>query len=156
MYLFETVEKQEQLYKELQEWLETPYRHWSGVKGLGCDCVHFLVRVLECFGYGPIKVPHYAPDWHFHNDAQLLLDGLRQNVDSDEWEVVPEDPGTHNFRNGDIILFKWGKTLSHGAWWFNGYLYHAVAGARIIRSNAKEKMWMKRMRIAFRVKQPCH
>lgn len=152
MYFFDTTEKQSMLKEELESWRETPYRHWCGVKGLGCDCIHMIVRVLENFGFGPIKVPWYPPDWHLHNDAELLLEGIRKEVPHEEYAIdIRNGAGLQAIANGDLLLFKYGQTLSHSAWWFDGYLYHAVYGAEVLKTSWKDKMWRKRARIGFKV-----
>ncbi len=54
---------------------------------------------------GDIKVPHYAPDFFLHKDAETYMEGLL--VHTREIEAPPQP--------GDIALFKFGRVFSHGA-----------------------------------------
>lgn len=145
MYLFDDQENQKRLKEELEGWVGTPFRHWCGVKGEGCDCIHLVQRVLRQFGKGPLTVQHYTPDWHLHNTMELLFEGIAKTVDIER--VSLED-----LRTGDIVLFKYGKTMSHCAWFVDGYLYHALYGSRVVKTTWRDKMWNKRARLAMRVK----
>lgn len=47
-----------------REWIGTPYRHQSAVKGAGADCLGLLRGVwLELYGAEPEPVPAYTADW---------------------------------------------------------------------------------------------
>jgi hypothetical protein len=82
-YYFEEIEKQKQLKKILDEWLNTPFRHHCGVKGLGCDCIHFVACVLDELGILILTkktIPDYPKDWHLHNTRELLEEGIIKNL----------------------------------------------------------------------------
>lgn len=147
-YFFDAPDRRAALKAELESWLAgkgTPYRHWSGVKGRGADCVHFAVRVYETLGAtpGPIKIPRYDADWHLHNDAELLLDAVRACGWFDE-------TGIDRPADGDLILFKFGRTESHCAIFFDGNLYQAVSGIGVQRISWHDPLWFKRRRHGFR------
>lgn len=88
----------------------TPYHHAGRVLGSGVDCVTFLAlsfmnaRVVE-----PITIPYYPPDWHMHRDAERYMDGLLGRCT----EVA--GPPDRDPLPGDILLFRMGRTFSHGA-----------------------------------------
>lgn len=105
-YLFDSKESIARLREELESWENTPFRHLCGVKGMGCDCIHFVVRIIETFGLGPFKVPEYPKDWHLHRSEELLKRGLTSQVP--HIEINPFDP-----KDGDILLFKFGRVCSH-------------------------------------------
>lgn len=47
-----------------REWIGTPYRHQSAVKGAGTDCLGLLRGVWrEIYGAEPEVVPAYTADW---------------------------------------------------------------------------------------------
>jgi NlpC/P60 family putative phage cell wall peptidase len=141
---FFRAEDRERLWAELESWLGTPFRHWCGVKGQGVDCIHFVVRVLEATaGVGPLRIPEYSRDWHRHQDASLLLDGIRRQLPAAEVCGDPED--------GDVLLFKFGRTASHSSIFCGGRLWHSVTGAGVVAVSWPDRMWRRRFRAMFRV-----
>ena len=130
----------------LNEWYGTPYRHWSGVKQGGVDCIHFIVKVLEEVGYvdpGIIKIPWYDRDWHLHNTNELLFDGVLSNL------TVLEIP-VEKISDGDLFLFQFGKTMSHAGFFFDRKIWHAVAGKGVRRNPWYDRMWYKRIKKILR------
>ena len=109
---------------EARGWVGTPFHHAGRVKGAGVDCLMLLAEVYERAGIVPhVEPPFYVPDWHLHRDAERYLDGLRAYAT----EIGgPPSPG-------DIALFRFGRTFSHGAivtdW---PRLVHAYWAARIV------------------------
>jgi cell wall-associated NlpC family hydrolase len=92
--------------REATEWIGTPFHHAARVKGAGTDCLMLLAECHERAGViGHIDVPHYSQDWHCHRDAERYMDGLLGYAR--EIEGPPEP--------GDIALFRFGRTFSHGA-----------------------------------------
>lgn len=91
--------------KEVQEWIGTPFHHAARVKGAGIDCLMLLAEVYERAGVTDrIEPPFYVPDWHLHRDAERYMQGLLHYARPVD---VPEP--------GDIALFRFGRTFSHGA-----------------------------------------
>lgn len=111
------------LFVEMESWLGTPYKHLTGVKGRGCDCIHFLARCLEAVGAGQgrvFMVPWYAKDWHLHEkSAPLLVNGVTKQVPCVE-------VGRNEVRNGDIVLSQFGHQVSHCGIYYNEYVYQAL------------------------------
>jgi NlpC/P60 family putative phage cell wall peptidase len=142
---FETEERQQELKKVLDSWVGTPYRHLSGVKGMGCDCIHFVVRVLEEIGFVPFEIPWYPRDWHMHRSDERLMDGIRKQLPHEEIGNL-DDP-----RNGDIALFRFGRAISHAAIYFDDHIYHAVDGIGVVRTHWMEKAWHRRKNLLIRV-----
>ncbi|MGD9613846.1 MAG: hydrolase [Alphaproteobacteria bacterium] len=92
--------------REAESWLNTPFHHAARVKGAGTDCLMLLAEVYErCGVIGHIDPPFYVADWALHRDAEKYMEGLLQYTR--EIEGPPEP--------GDIALFKFGRTFSHGA-----------------------------------------
>jgi cell wall-associated NlpC family hydrolase len=147
---------------ELSSWLGTPYRHKSAVKQGGADCIGFLVGVLKNQRVlAPnFKIPIYPPDWHLHKDREILLN---------EFLKRPElfiEVSLDELRSGDIVLFKFGKTLAHCAIYFETYaplrintadgggaptgeIYHSVSNIGVIKTPYSQ--WRPRARRAFRI-----
>jgi cell wall-associated NlpC family hydrolase len=91
---------------ETQTWLGTPFHHQGRVKGAGVDCAMLLAEVFErCGLVGRVDPGYYPPDWHMHRDAERYLDRL---LDHARELVGPPRPG-------DVAVFRFGRTFSHGA-----------------------------------------
>jgi NlpC/P60 family putative phage cell wall peptidase len=90
---------------EAQSWIGTPFHHAARVKGAGVDCLMLLAEVYERAGVAPhVMPPFYVPDWHLHRDAERYAEGLLAYA-RPVAEPLP----------GDIALFRFGRTFSHGA-----------------------------------------
>jgi len=91
---------------EAQSWIGTPFHHAARVKGQGVDCLMLLAEVYERSGAaGHIEPPFYVPDWHLHRDAERYMEGLLQYASPIDGPPLP----------GDVALFRFGRTFSHGA-----------------------------------------
>lgn len=141
---FRTKARLKALEKILGEWEGTPFAHWTGVKQRGCDCIHFIVRVLEECGIAIGPIPWYPKDWHIHNDAELLLNGMLA-----EPRFMKAD--VDNPINGDIILYKFGKVSSHSGFYLDDYVYQAITGIGVERRHWIDRAWYKRRSHAFRL-----
>lgn len=145
-YFFEDIEKQNQLKSILKEWEGTPYRHWAGVKQGGCDCIHFVARVLEEFGFGPFQIPKYPKDWHCHNYEELLLNGIRIQLEN-EIELV----NINNPMNGDILLYRFKKVISHAGIYYTNYVYQSLDDIGVQKRIWKDTKWRKRLACGYRI-----
>lgn len=91
--------------REAESWIGTPFHHGARVKGAGVDCLMLLAEVYERAGVSArIEPPFYVPDWHLHRDAERYMEGLLHYA-------RPVDTPAP----GDIALFRFGRTFSHGA-----------------------------------------
>jgi NlpC/P60 family putative phage cell wall peptidase len=114
---------------EAVSWIGTPFHHAARIKGAGVDCLMLLAEVYERAGIVPrVEPPFYVPDWHLHRDAERYLEGLRsyaREIDGSPEQTAPLP--------GDIALFRFGRTFSHGAivieW---PRLVHAYWAVRIV------------------------
>ena len=92
--------------EEARGWIGTPFHHAARVKGAGVDCLMLLAEVYQRAGVAArIDPPFYVPDWHLHRDAERYLEGLLLYARPIDGPPFP----------GDIALFRFGRTLSHGA-----------------------------------------
>jgi NlpC/P60 family putative phage cell wall peptidase len=92
---------------EARSWIGTPFHHAGRVKGRagGVDCLMLLAEVYQRAGIcARVAPPFYVPDWHLHRDAERYVEGLLGHAR----EIAAPLPG-------DIALFRFGRTFSHGA-----------------------------------------
>lgn len=144
--LFESKEKQNELKRILDSWTGTPFRHHCGVKGRGCDCIHFVARVFEEMGIVTLnKVPNYPKDWHLHNTRELLAESIENYCNVEKVNL-------NSLKNGDIILSHYGKAASHAAIYFDEYVYQSITNIGVCKINFKDRKFKKRMKIAYRIK----
>lgn len=149
MHYFNTTAKQEKLKCILDSWLSppTPFRHHCGVKGLGCDCIHFAARVYEEAGYLTWKkgmIPDYPKDWHIHNTRELLADTIVKYNCVKRINLL-------KLLNGDIILSHHGKAASHVGIYFDEYVYQALNKIGVCKIAFADESFRKRMRFAYRL-----
>jgi cell wall-associated NlpC family hydrolase len=117
------------------------------VKGLGADCIHFVARVFEEMGvlrWRKNLIPLYPRDWHLHDTRELLKESLERELPG-EW--VDKDAPR---KNGDIILFHYGRASAHAAIYFGGYFYQSHDGAGVRKLSADDNS-KKRIRFVYRV-----
>jgi cell wall-associated NlpC family hydrolase len=90
------------------DWIATPYVNCGYVKGLrgAVDCAMLLVGVFANAGLIPkdFDPRPYNPDWHLHQSEERYLAGL------ENFAHIVGAP-----KAGDIALYRFGKTASHGA-----------------------------------------
>lgn len=90
---------------EARTWLRTPWHHEARVKGHGVDCANFLIGVYAACGLVAEFTPEqYPPDWMLHRSEEKFERYLLQYTNPVA-EALP----------GDIAMFKFGRTKSHGA-----------------------------------------
>lgn len=93
---------------EAMTWLDTPWHHMAGLKGVGVDCAHFVAAVYEAAGV--IADPHiapYGPQWFLNSGQELFLPYVER---AGAREIAPETAG-----RGDLVLYRVGRAWAHGA-----------------------------------------
>lgn len=150
-WFFEDEDKIKILQSELDSWIRTPYRHMCGVKGLGCDCIHFVVRVFEnpelgVVSYGRVRVPKYNRDWHLHHTDELLYNALRSHPKLEEIYLG-------GYMEGDILLHKFGRAMSHSAIYSRGKIFHSMDKIGVTTADIDDPRFAssKRRKARFRV-----
>jgi len=147
-YYFEDVEKQTQLKLILDEWMDTPFRHKAGVKGVGCDCIHFVARVFEEMGlvtWHKKLIPDYPFDWHLHNTRELLAEGIEQVLNVEKFsKELPKS-------NGDILLYHSGKAASHASIFFDNYVYQSLTDIGVCKIHISDRVLRKQLQFLYRI-----
>jgi len=145
---FDNVKRLEVLEEELESWVDTPFRHRTAVKGLGCDCIHFIVGVLKHFDLVQTDkkgfMPEYGSDWNLHKTRELLLDGIKREVKCIEVPIG-------NIVDGDLVLFKFGKASAHVAFKLKEHFYHSVTEVGVIKTQFKDRIWNERITHVLRI-----
>lgn len=90
---------------EAMTWLGTPWHHAARVKGVGVDCVNFLIAVYSTAGLiEPFTLAPYPRDWNLHREKPLFVEGLLKYADP----ITDPLPG-------DVAMFNFGRHAAHGA-----------------------------------------
>lgn len=148
-YFFENKDRQEKLKTVLGEWIGTPFRHQCGVKGMGCDCVHFVIKVFEEFGLidlNRVVIPDYPRDWHMHNTQEALKEAIELNL-----PVKMVGLNSSVLQNGDIILSHYGKASSHVGIYFDKHVVQAINKIGVKRIHFNDQKFRKQMKFAYRI-----
>jgi cell wall-associated NlpC family hydrolase len=96
---------------EALSWQGTPYRHRQASKGVGADCGMFPIAVFRSQGFlNDYDVGEYSRQWYMHQAREMYLEhaaalGAKPLAIADLAETQP----------ADFIVFKIGRTYSHGA-----------------------------------------
>lgn len=101
-------EERARVVRVAREWLDakTPYHHASAIKGVGVDCGQFIAAVFtEAELIERPVISAYPRDWMLHRNEEKFLAILEEYTRRVDRVARP----------GDILLFRYGRTLSHGA-----------------------------------------
>lgn len=101
-------EQRAAIVKETQEWIGTPYRGWTCLKGIGADCGQLLYGVFRNCGLVPvIALPKdYSLQASQHQASTEYVDLV-----STYFREIPEA----EVKPGDIVVYKLGLAYSHAA-----------------------------------------
>lgn len=86
---------------EAREWMDTPYHHQAGIKGVGCDCVGLVTGVgVNC---GIIDFDRNSEAWNKYKAYSMMPDPIlmRQGL-TDFLTQIKRDEALP----GDIIWFR--------------------------------------------------
>lgn len=97
----------EDVVREAFEWLSTPFHDVAGVKGVGTDCAHLLIRVFSAVGMIQDFSPRYAPQWFQHRDEPRFLQAL---VEQGAHQIDISDA-----LPGDVLMYRFGRHAAHGS-----------------------------------------
>jgi cell wall-associated NlpC family hydrolase len=120
------LEKRTEIIEVAKSWIGTPFHDKSAIKGVGVDCAMFLCEVFKETGfveksYKPID---YSSQWARNHNEELFLETVLELG-----AVEIHTPA----QMGDIILFKHGRTFSHGAIIVNDtFIIHAYQVDKVV------------------------
>lgn len=101
----DNIPQRKRIVKEALSWSRTPYHHEAEVKGGGVDCAMFLVKVYSDLGLIPYFDPRpYSPQWHLHHSEEIYLRFVEKHAKKVDMPLP-----------GDVVLYKFGRCISHGA-----------------------------------------
>lgn len=126
-----TPEQRAAVVAEAHTWIGTPYHHHARLKGIGVDCAQILIAIYPGLGLAKAVEPGaYPTDWHLHHSEEMYV----------RWILEAGGVRTSSPQPGDIALFKFGRTFSHGAIHVDGdLLIHSYLGRGVILSRATEE-----------------
>jgi cell wall-associated NlpC family hydrolase len=89
-----------EIVKEALSWSNTPWHHHQGVKGVGTDCVQFVLGVGKSVGFVPVdyKIENYEP----------LARGSFLVRQLEQWLVRVE-----KYKKGSVLLMNCGGLDTH-------------------------------------------
>ena len=104
---------------EAMTWLGTPYHHHARIKGTGVDCAQLLIAVYaECELVPAVDPGKYPVEWHLHQNEEKFAEWLERVGAREVQTPAP----------GDIALFRYGRTYSHGGIVVGEQILHAYMG----------------------------
>ena len=117
---------------EAMTWIGTSYHHHGRIRGVGVDCAQLLCAVFEKIGLvPPIDPGNYPVDWHLHRSEEVFSEWMAKLAKP----CVQRPPAL-----GDTILFRFGRTFSHGSIYVgDSTVIHAYIGRGVILSRLDEE-----------------
>jgi cell wall-associated NlpC family hydrolase len=125
-----------------ESWERTPWAHRCGVKGVGADCVFFVLRVLEETGYLPAglekKIPPYGKKWFLAPGPPILMDAIPK--------FAPQSTfiDKRMVKDGDLIVYQMGRHMAHLAIVFGPNIFHSVFEYGVKRNSRLDPYWKRR------------
>jgi len=92
----------------LEDWIGTPYRHLTMVKGRGADCTLYLAAaMLEMKILTKVEHDYYPKEWFRHTTKELVMEGFFEHIENNM------TPGLNmiwlgkdaDLMRGDIVAF---------------------------------------------------
>ncbi len=106
MFMDIKITDKEQIENEIDSWLGGRWIHGQAVKGVGADCVQFVIAVAKNLGWlkGDYKSISYYRDYAIRNDKSFILEEIKKEA--------KEVTGTP-YQTGDIVVINNGKCAGH-------------------------------------------
>ena len=132
------------IVSEALSWLGTPYAHRQRVKGVGVDCAQLPLAVYSAAGLiGEADVGAYASQWHLHRGEELYAAHVER--------LGGREIAAAEAQGGDLALWRYGRTFSHGAILVGpgARVAHAVQGLGVVLGDldADEDLRTRPMRL---------
>lgn len=133
-------------------YLNTPHVNGAKVKNYGIDCGMLIIAALEDAGEmdkDSLYIKPYSNEWHLHHAEEWFLGYVKKIA----YQIPLAD-----IQAGDIILFQFGRCVSHGAIYVgDNTVVHAVVGQGVILTELNDTMFINnvgksRLRGVYRYK----
>ena len=130
----EEEQKRLKIIKTAREWLGTPWQHHVKLKGVGVDCVHFLIAVAdEC------EIKYQKPENYYHlNDGDSMIKELLKNLKPTEKNKL-----------GNIACFRFSGIPHHVGILTEIGLIHASFVHKKVVEHILDEFWQKRLVAIF-------
>ena len=143
---YNTPARQVELTEAAQRWLGTPFHPHACLRGVGVDCAHLVLSILQ--ETGAIKdwaLPDYTMDGGDHRDTSLVTEWLEGNP---RFQSLPEgEPALP----GDLVCFRLGRVPHHvGLVIAPNRFIHAMRNYGVIQSQLDDPTFAKRLTATFR------
>lgn len=138
-------------YKEILEWLGTPYRHLGNFKGRGADCTLFIGSVALNVGiFKKIDFDYYSRDWHIHGgEANIVVDSYLANEKNMAEGLSMETIGgvANPYMRGDIFMMSVmpSKVIHHAGICIDKKTMIHCIGPRGVQECRFEGWWQRRV-----------
>ena len=132
------------IVQEAISWVGTSYHSGAKIKGVGVDCGQILIEVYGNVGaIDKFNVDAYPMDWALHRSEEKYLKFIEAHCEKVE-----------QFQKGDIVLYKFGRCVSHSGIFIDdeGTMVHALAGVGVIYSHYLEGNLKDRVHGFYKVK----
>jgi hypothetical protein len=114
-----TPEKKDLARKACREWEGTPHAHHMAAKGMGIDCVHFVVKVLEAAGFAHCRmIPPYSRNIGYRGALEKITEQFSSHV--------PVDRVQFPYEFGDVLLFDSSVNINHCAILIDNEVWHSL------------------------------
>lgn len=137
-----------------KKWLGTPYMNNTMVRGVGVDCAYLLVAALVDSGVMRadwLEIENYSNEWHLHHSEEKYLKYVQQ--------VADEVDMTSPIKEGDFLLYQYGRCISHGAIYVgDGLVIHSFVDYGVIYSKLDDSLFFDnkgrpRLRAVYRYRE---
>lgn len=137
-----------------KKWLGTPYMNNTMIRGVGVDCSYLLVAALVDSGVmraDRLEIEKYSNEWHLHHSEEKYLKYVQQ--------VADEVDMTSPIKEGDFLLYQYGRCISHGAIYVgDGLVIHAFVDYGVIYSKLDDTLFFDkksrpRLRAVYRYRE---
>ena len=156
--LFDNDEEWSRVRRIALEWIGTPYRHLSMVKGRGADCTLFLGGVLlEAGILKEIKYDYYSRDWHIHTKEEFVKESwikhLSKSCRDDVRGITIYDAKPESVLRGDILGFsttKMGVTNHSTLYLGDGMMIQSI-NRKMVHETRFGNYWKEKLTTIFRI-----
>lgn len=144
------------LKAELESWLDTPYRHFSGIKKMGTDCIHLVVKVIVATQANQGKqiiIPRYVKDWNLHRGEELLKTQIEKQLFVEKIAQLKDKKliFSENVGDGDLVLFKYGRLSGHCGMYFQTMVYQTLTDIGVKKINFGDIGFNKRITDVYKI-----